>query len=142
MVLFGLAECASLLEKKQQVDKVLEFLTGRQITFKDLFHLGSYRKKSGTQTHDSSPQPKLSTASDRRMVLVEKQKLKNFHIAHLFIREDLPVGLRRTRRQLPSKVANGNVSHSNISDVTLLQPEPVTMLSGDASGSQADSYST
>ena len=38
------------------------------------------------------------------------------------------------------KVANGNVSHSNISDVTLLQPEPVAMVSGDAS--QADSYST
>ena len=71
---------------------------------------------------------------------MEKQKLKNFHIAHLFNQEDLPVGLRRPRRQLSSKVAKGYVSLSDIPDVTLLQPEPVAMVSGDVS--QANSYST
>ena len=98
LILFGLEECASLVDAKQQVDEILEFLTGKQIAIKDLFRLGHYKKKSGTPAHASRPRPvliKLSTAWDWRIVLMTKRKLKSFRIAHLFLREDLPIGLHR-----------------------------------------------
>ena len=44
-ILFGLEECASLVDTKQQVDEILEFLAGKQIAIKDLFRLGHYKKK-------------------------------------------------------------------------------------------------
>jgi len=140
-ILFGLEECASLVDTKQQVDEILEFLTGKQIAIKDLFRLGRYKKKSGTPAHASRPRPvliKLSTAWDRRIVLMSKRKLKGFHIAHLFLREDLPIGLRRPKRPLLSEVDHGYTSPSDIPDVSL-QHEPVATVSGGVSQAASDS---
>ena len=36
-VLFGLAECASLVGTRERVDEVLEYLTGSKLAIKDLF---------------------------------------------------------------------------------------------------------
>jgi len=121
LVLFGLAECASLVDTRQTVDEVLEFLTGKELAIKDLFRLGRYKKRSGMPQSASPPRPvliKLTTAWDRRMVLMQKRKLKNFRIPHLFIREDLPPDERRKKAHPPSVVSKGLQSsrhsrHSN-----------------------------
>ena len=67
-----------------------------------------------------------------------KRKLKSFRIAHLFLRKDLPIGLRRPKRPLLSEVDHGNASQSDIPDVSL-QHESVAMGSGGVSQAASDS---
>ena len=79
VVLFGLAECASVVGTRERVDEVLEYLTGTKLAIKDLFRLGRYKKRSGVAENAIPPCPvliKFATPWDRRMVLMQRQKLK------------------------------------------------------------------
>ena len=71
------------------MDEILEFLAKRPVGVNDLVRLG--RRPSQPST-DQRPRPvlvKLTTVWDRRIVLNEKRRLKEFHVSRLFIREDL-----------------------------------------------------
>ena len=41
LALFGLQETSSIVETKEYVDEILDFIAGRPISIKDLFRLGS-----------------------------------------------------------------------------------------------------
>ena len=80
VILFGLPDEGSIVDSKQVVDEMLEFLAGKQIHIKDMFRLGRFRKP---QPSALPPRPilvKLSTAWDRKLVLSRRVKLKEFHI--------------------------------------------------------------
>ena len=84
---FGLPETSSLMETKEKVDNMLTYLTGTTIGVRDLFRIGRFKKEA---EHTSRPVlVKLSSAWDRKVVLLNKRKLKNYHISRLFVREDL-----------------------------------------------------
>ena len=103
LVLFGLSETHSLIESKEIVDDLLEFLAGKPVQIRDMFRLGKINHSS-TAPRQSRPRPiliKLSMAWDRKLVLLRKRNLKEFRIKHLFVREDLPPELRQ---QNPSRV--------------------------------------
>ena len=66
---------------------------------KDIFHLGRF---TNLQSSSSRPRPlliKLCTAWDRKLVLLRKSKLSDFHIKHLFIREDVALDHKLRQRQ-------------------------------------------
>ena len=101
LVLFGLSETHSLIESKEIVDDLLEFLAGKPVQIRDMFRLGKINHSAPRQ---SRPRPiliKLSMAWDRKLVLLRKRNLKEFRIKHLFVREDLPPEFRQ---QNPSRV--------------------------------------
>ena len=98
VILFGLPDEGSIVDSKQVVDEMLEFLAGKQIHIKDMFRLGRFRKP---QPSALPPRPilvKLSTAWDRKHVLSCRVKLKEFHIKRLFLREDVAPDHRLRRR--------------------------------------------
>ena len=95
LVLFGLSEFHSLIESEEIVDKVLEFLAGKPIVIRDMFHLGKITRSCSTSSQ-ALPRPvliKLLVAWDHKLVLLRKRKLKNFRIERLFVQEDLPIEL-------------------------------------------------
>ena len=68
---------------------MLEFLSGKPIQIKDMFRLGKYVPSTSST---SRPRPiliKLCTAWDRKLVLLHKTNLRNFHTKRLFLREDV-----------------------------------------------------
>ena len=93
LVLFGLQETSSIVETKEYVDEILNFIAGRPISIKDLFRLGRLARPSSPSASISRrPRPvliKLLTAWDRKVVLFSKRKLKDFRLQRLFLREDL-----------------------------------------------------
>ena len=71
------------------MDEILEFLAKRPVGVNDLVRLG---RRPSQPSPDQRPRPvlvKLTTVWDRRIVLNEKRRLKEFHVSRLFIREDL-----------------------------------------------------
>ena len=87
LVLFGLPENDSILKLKSEIDEVLEFLAGKQVTVNDVFRLGKFSASS------NRPRPvliKLATAWDRKVILLRKRDLKDFKTSRLFLREDVP----------------------------------------------------
>ena len=103
LVLFGLSETHSLIESKEIVDDLLEFLVGKPVQIREMFRLGKINHSSSApcQSHSRPILIKLSMAWDRKLVLLRKRNLKEFRIKHLFVREDLPPELRQ---QNPSRV--------------------------------------
>ena len=98
LILFGLHEKNSLLEVKNVVDELLEFLGGTPIKVNDLFWLGKF------STSSSRPRPvliKLATAWDRKIILLRRRNLK---IPHLFLREDVPPDHRLRQRILKAHI--------------------------------------
>ena len=91
---------------RERVDEVLEYLTGSKLAIKDLFRLGRYKKRSGVAENAIPPRPvliKFATPWDRRMVLMQKRKLKkcshcsSVHSGGSFIRyasEEVSITLR------------------------------------------------
>ena len=133
VVLFGLAECASLVG------------TGSKLAIKDLFRLGHYKKRSGVAENAIPPRPvliKFATPWDRRMVLMQKRKLKNFHIAHLFIQEDLSPDMRQKKSQSLSDKSKGASGHSDVSHVSLSQHDPVAEMSCNVSPAGCENLCT
>ena len=86
VVLFGLPETRSLVESKEVVDEVFEFLAGKPVHIKDIFRLGKFKQSA-------RPRPllvKLSDVWDRKLLLIKKKNLRHFRIERLYVREDVP----------------------------------------------------
>ena len=97
LILFGLSETHSLIQSKEIIDDMLEFLAGKPVQIRDMFRLGK-NNRSSTASDLSRPRPiliKLSMAWDRKLVLLRKRNLREFRIKRLFIREDLPPEIRQ-----------------------------------------------
>ena len=113
LVLFGLSETHSLIESKEVVDEVLEFLAGKPVQIRDMFRLGKINRPP-TASSQPCPWPvliKLAVAWDRKLVLLRKRNLQKFRIKRLFLREDLPSELRQNKS---SKVQRDKTStHSS-----------------------------
>ena len=101
VILFGLPENNSIVEKKSKIDEVFEFLVGKSVPIKDLFRLGK-------PTQSLRPRPlliKLSTIWDRKLLLSWKRNLREYKIARLFLREDVPPDHRlRQKRSTSAKL--------------------------------------
>ena len=92
LVVFGLPESGSILELKSDVDELLEYLTGKSVNINDVFRLGKYSASSSKR-----PRPiliKLATAWDRKIILIQKRKLRDYKTPRLFLREDVPLDHR------------------------------------------------
>ena len=134
LVLFGLPENDSILKLKSEIDELLEFLSGRSINVNDVFRLGKYSASS------NRPRPvliKLTTAWDRKIILLKKRSLKGFKVPRLFIREDVPPDHKFRQRvsydppkdipkRLPSPMRSSpdNLSNHSNSDSHLRCSEP------------------
>ena len=82
LVLFGLSETHSLIELKEIVDDLLEFLAGKPGQIRDMFRLGKINHSSTApcQSHSRPILIKLSMAWDRKLVLLRKRNLRNFEL--------------------------------------------------------------
>ena len=90
LVFFGIPE-NTLTATRALVDEICEYLSGRQVTIRDLFRLGK-RAQSGGDHGQARPRPvlvKLSTVWDRRLILISKTKLKDFRLGKIFVHPDL-----------------------------------------------------
>ena len=124
VVLFGLPEGRSLVESKKVVDEILEFLSGKSIQIKDMFRLGKFI----SQTTSSRPRPvliKLCTAWDRKLVLLRKSSLKDFHIKRLFLREDVPPEHKLRVRKVVSSLHSSDLNQGS-STTAIGHPSPST----------------
>ena len=99
LILFGLPEKGNIFESKKIVDEVLEFLSGKQVQIKDIFHLGRFTNLQSSSSHPRLLLIKLCTVWDRKLVLLQKSKLRDFHIKCLFIREDVAPDHKLRQRQ-------------------------------------------
>ena len=55
LILFGLPESRSIVDTKDSVDEMLEFLAGKPIPVKDVFRLGKYASKGALSSHWPRP---------------------------------------------------------------------------------------
>ena len=125
LVLYGLPENDSIIKLKLEIDEVLEFLAGKQVTVNDVFRLGKFSASS------NRPLPvliKLATAWDRKVILLRKRDLKDFKTSRLFLREDVPPDhkLRQRGRAL------GNVVRPSLPPSASLEPDNVLSSSSSA----------
>ena len=122
VVLFGLPEGRSLVESKKVVDEILDFLSGKSIQIKDMFRFGKFI----SQTTSSRPRPvliKLCTAWDRKLVLLRKSSLKDFHIKRL--REDVPPEHKLRVRKVVSSLHSSDLNQGS-STTAISHPSPST----------------
>ena len=94
------------------MDEILEFLSGKSIQIKDMFRLGKFI----SQTTSSRPRPvliKLCTAWDRKLVLLCKSSLKDFHIKRLFLREDVPPEHKLRVRKVVSSLHSSDLNQGS-----------------------------
>ena len=128
LILFGLPESKSIVDTKESVDEMLEFLAGKLVIVKDMFRLGKYDSSGGARG-SNRPRPvliKLTTPWDRKLILLRKSNLRNFKVPRLFLREDLPPDhrLRAKNLNVPSKmvvqsVSSGPSLHPNTSPTSI-----------------------
>ena len=94
LMIFGIKESQSMTDTMDSVKKMLEFLTGRSTTVKDLFRIGKFMEPrvSHDEPSPSRPRPivlKLTSPWDRRLVLANRFNLKEYTVKGIFVREDL-----------------------------------------------------
>ena len=128
LILFSLPESNSIVDTKESVDEMLEFLAGKLVIVKDMFRLGKYDSSGGARS-SNQPRPvliKLTTPWDRKLILLRKSNLQNFKVSRLFLREDLPPDHRLHAKNLnvPSKmvvqsVSSGPSLHPNTSSTSI-----------------------
>ena len=85
------------------------YLSGKVVSIKDLFRLGK-RPPPGEGSDPARPRQvlvKLTTIWDKRLLLLSKQKLKEFRLSRIFVRPDLSPEERATRknRNIPNATA-------------------------------------
>ena len=115
IIVFGLPECSSLSETKSEVDKLLHFVTSKDVPWSDAFRLGR-RNPPSSPTVSVWPRPllvKLTSILDKRLVLASKRVLKEYSVPRIFINEDLPLEVRRARAQKRQSVSNSRAQHSS-----------------------------
>ena len=79
-----LSSLGCLVESKQVVDEILEFVSGNSVQIKDMLRLGKYVRSTSSLSH---PRPIQITARD---CFTSEDCIKDFRIKHLFLREDVP----------------------------------------------------
>ena len=84
LILFGLPESKSIVQLKLEVDELLEFLAESSVKVEDVF------REIFLILFSSTPCLNLSSAWDRRIILLHKRNLKGFRIPRLFLHEDVP----------------------------------------------------
>ena len=107
----------SLLELKDIVDEMLEFLVGKPVAVNDIMRIGRVRKDSEAALHPQRPRPvliKLDTVWNRCLLLASKHKLKDFRTERLFLREDLSVEARQKLAELRLAKSKGNSNASSL----------------------------
>ena len=105
---FGLPESRSIVDTKESVDVMLQFLAGKPVLVKDLFRLGKYAQNSRHR-----PRPvliKLTTPWNRRLILLRKS---NYAIPRLFVHEDVAPEHKLCQRK-PKEVAPSATGSSSI----------------------------
>ena len=114
LILFGLSESPSIFETKKLVDEVLQFLAEGPVQIRDVFRLGKYNHNSNSSTRPRPVLIKLSTAWDRKAILLRKRNLQHFRISRLFLRADVPPDhqLRQTKTKAQSHVPSS--FHSSV----------------------------
>ena len=76
------------MELKSDIDELIEYLIGKSVSINDVFRLGKFSASSSKR-----PRPvliKLATAWDRKIILLNKRKLRDYKTPRLFIHEDVP----------------------------------------------------
>ena len=137
LILFGLPESRSIVDTKDSVDEMLEFLAGKPIPVKDVFRLGKYASKGSLSSH--RPRPvlvKLTTPWDRKLILLRKRNLCTFKVPRLFLREDVPPD-HKLRVKIPTKGAGQSPSTDAppVSGVSTVLPQSKQSLSSVATSS-------
>ena len=126
LVLFGLPESRSIIDTKESVDEMLQFLAGKPVLVKDLFRLGKYVPSADPQNSSHRPRPvliKLTTPWDRRLILLRKSNLRNYAIPRLFVREDVAPE-HRLRQRKPKEVTSSTTGSSSIFTPNLRESDP------------------
>ena len=83
VIFFGLPE-SSLIDSKELVDEISNFLTGSALGVKDLRRIGKSSEKRSRPTL-----VKLCSVWDKRLLLASKSKLKNFRLQSIFVCQDM-----------------------------------------------------
>ena len=126
LVLFGLPESRSIVDTKESVDEMLQFLAGKPVLVKDLFRLGKYVPSADPQNSSHRPRPvliKLTTPWDRRLILLRKSNLRNYAIPRLFVREDVAPE-HKLRQRKPKEVTSSTTGSSSIFTLNLRESDP------------------
>ena len=128
VILFGLPENQTIVEAKGVVDEMFAFLSGKQVQIKDILHLGRFRSPASPSS--SRPRPlliKLCTVWDRKLLLLRKSNLREFHIKRLFLREDVaPDHKLRQRKPVPPSTVSA--SGTSLPPVESATAEPTNLL--------------
>ena len=103
VVLFGLPESGSIVDDKRVVDEALEFLVNKPLHISDMFRLGKF---SRTASHPRPLLVKVSSAWDRKLILLHKSRLRDLRITRLFICEDDPSEHKLCQRRSRSLTAS------------------------------------
>lgn len=117
-VIFGVDESGSVQDTMDRVRRILSFLIPDAPPVKDLFRLGRRKNSnpdSSTSKQISRPRPlilKLMSPWDRRLVLSNKYRLKEYEVKGIFIREDLSPE-ERAKRKLQRQSGSGPNSGSS-----------------------------
>ena len=119
-MIFGLPESGSIVYDKSIVDEAFEFIVGNPVSIKDMFRLGKYRKSSDT-TSRVHVRPiilvKMSTAWERKRILLRKSRLRDFRTKHLFVREDVPPEHKLRQRRPKSRIESTVTSMPSTSNI-------------------------
>ena len=129
VILFGLPENQTIVEAKGVVDEMFAFLSGKQVQIKDILRLGRFRSPASPSS-SSRPRPlliKLCTVWDRKLLLLRKSNLREFHIKRLFLREDVaPDHKLRQRKPVPPSTVSA--SGTSLPPVESATAEPTNLL--------------
>lgn len=92
LIMFGVPEDKSAAVWRKTVDDALRFINDKDVDITDLFRIGRFA--------EGKVRPiviKLRTAWDKRIILLNCKKLKDFPVKKLFVTADEPVETRRQR---------------------------------------------
>ena len=145
VILFGIPEKKSLADEKCSVDEVFNFVAGKSVPWNDAFRIG--RKKQPVDSPEGSgedrrPRPllvKVSSEWDRRILLSSRYKLKDYVAARVFLREDLPLDIRKDRAKQRNERRNNPPPPLGSDCDTVLDKGEVTPVSDDSSGLHSQS---
>ena len=101
------------------LDEAFEFIVGNPVSIKDMFRLSKYRKSSDTSSrvHVRPILVKISTAWERKLILLRKSRLRDFRTKHLFVREDVPPEHKLRQRRPKSRVESTVTSMPSTSNI-------------------------
>ena len=125
----------SLADEKCSIDEVFKFAAGKSVPWNDAFRIGR-KKPADDSCEDRRPRPllvKLDSEWDRRILLSSRYKLKGYEAAKVFLREDLPLDIRKDREKQRRERRNKPPPPHDDDDNTVYNHGEVTADSDDSS---------